>query len=305
MSSIIDFVATAKRLGKKKRRKKEGKEDDDANVRPAPFFKAVGGKRQLITELLPHMPMAISHYFEPFVGGGALFFELQSTGRFGYATLNDANPHMMAAYEAVRDHVDSLIDDLREYARCYADTGEDFFYERRAAQPDPVKRPRDAAARFLFLNRTCFNGLYRVNKSGQFNVPHGRYTNPTICDEPALRAASAALRGVDLHCGTFLNEQVPPSGAFYYFDPPYWPASKTADFTSYTSDGFGSEDQEMLRDHALRLKSHGARVLLSNADVEPVRKLYARGFEIRRVEARRAVNSDATKRGKVGELLLW
>jgi DNA adenine methylase len=154
------------------------------------------------------------------------------------------------------------------------------------------------------LNRTCFNGLWRVNRKGLFNVSHGRYDNPTICDEAALAAASKTLQGVTLRCTDF--EEIPASrGDFWYADCPYTPRSDTADFTSYTKAAFGPAEQERLRDLALRLKKRGAKVLLSNSDTPQAHRLYSRGFERRVVQARRNINSDASKRDAVGELLIW
>jgi len=269
-----------------------------------PFFKAVGGKRQLLPELRKHVPAKFGRYFEPFVGGGALFFDLAPKR----AALNDANPHMIAAYMALRDRPLSLITMLSAMAKAYAVDGEAYYYDIRTAMNSFGAPERSfAAERFLFLNRTCFNGLWRVNSKGLFNVPHGKYTNPTICPTGTLLAASTALQGVRLTCGEFDNpgSYTITRGDFWYADPPYWPVSATADFTSYTKGGFGPADQERLRDLALKLKKKGVVVLLSNADVEPVRKLYAKGFELRRVEARRNINSAGKKRGAVGELLIW
>ena len=272
----------------------------EASLGAGPFFKAAGGKRQLLAELRKHVPHKFGRYFEPFVGGGAFFFDLRPKS----ACLNDANPHMMAAYTMVRDKPHALVKLLGSMAQAYAADGEAYYYDIRSATgSDPMRSPLPAAARFLFLNRTCFNGLWRVNLKGAFNVPHGKWlTPPTICREDVLRAAHTALVGVRLTCGDF---EKPGSyaiqrGDFWYADPPYWPVSKTADFTSYTVGGFGAADQERLRDFALHLKKKGVRVLLSNADVEPVRKLYAKGFEVRRVEARRNINSAGKKRGAVG-----
>ena len=173
------------------------------------------------------------------------------------------------------------------------------------ALPQPDFLP-ERAARFIFLNKAGFNGLYRVNKSGGFNVPAGKFKSPPmICDEENLRACSAALQGVAIWNASFdaIDREAVP-GDFVYFDPPYWPVSASADFTAYTKEPFGPAEQERLRDLALSLKRCGVHVLLSNADVPPVRKLYAKGFTIERVEARRAINSDASKRGSVGELLI-
>lgn len=278
-----------------------------------PFFKAVGGKRQLLPELLKHVPAKVGRYFEPFVGGGALFFDLAGrlgAGSFKSAHLNDRNPDLIAAYLAVRDQLPRLISTLQMHADLYARDGEQYYYAVRAQSFSPDRQQTAAAARFLFLNRTCFNGLYRVNKAGKFNVPHGKYKNPTICNEDVLRKAHDALQGVEIEKADFTYIAAraairPRKGDFFYFDPPYFPRSDTADFTSYTKDGFTGADQESLMETALSLKRLGATVLLSNSDTPMTRKLYKNGFEMRKVQARRNVNSVVSKRGAVSELLIW
>jgi DNA adenine methylase len=274
------------------------------------IFKAVGGKRQLLPELRQHVPDRFGRYFEPFVGGGALFFDLATSGRLKRAAINDANPFMMATYKAVRDDVESLIKALQPYVKGYAGSEaarEKFYYDRRERRPTPVETIA-AAAWFLFVNRTGFNGLYRVNKSGEFNTPHGKFkTHPTICNPGVLRSAAKVLRDVRLTTGDFEKPgslDVRP-GDFWYADCPYWPVSATSDFTAYAKEPFGPVEQERLRDMALRLKKKGVSVLLSNADVEPVRKLYSKGFCFRSVGARRAINSNAERRGRVSELIIW
>jgi DNA adenine methylase len=212
--------------------------------------------------------------------------------------LNDANSRLIRTYRAIRDDVDSLVALLRTYPH-----DKDFFMSMRARDID-AGTDVEAAAWMIYLNRTAFNGLYRVNSRGLFNVPFGRYANPTICDEENLRACSAALRGAELRCGDFeaVIDQAGP-GDFVYCDPPYSPVSVTASFTSYTTAGFGPSDQARLRDAALRAKSRGARVLLSNSSTEAVRDLYRVGFRIEEVSAVRAINSRAERRGAVNEIL--
>ena len=267
-----------------------------------PLIKTVGGKRQLLPEIRKHVPDKFGHYFEPFVGGGAVFFDLYAAGRLKKESyLGDANGELITAYRAVRDNTEVTIEFLGNYARRHSEA---LFYETRGRPALPVDRPA-VAARMIYLNRTCFNGLYRVNKKGLFNVPFGRYANPTICDEANLRACAQALQTAKLSAGDFQELAMKARrGDFCYFDPPYAPVSATSDFTSYTKDGFGLEDQKRLVEVAYRLKRTGVHVLLSNADLPLVRKLY-KGFEMRRVEARRNVNSKGGKRGAVGELLIW
>jgi DNA adenine methylase len=276
----------------------------DAPPPAKPFLKWAGGKRQLLPELLKHVPPHFDHYYEPFVGGGALFFALQPQP----ATLGDSNLHLIAAYKGVRDNVEDVIKFLALHAKRHNKT---YYYATRAALVDtstgrPVGALPNVAARVIYINRTCFNGLWRVNKAGGYNVPMGDYKNPAICDAVGLRACSRALQGVTLVHKDFAETVADAEkGDFVYFDPPYAPTSGTADFVSYTRDGFDGEDQWRLRDVAFDLKRRGVGVLLSNADTPGVRKVYRSGFEMRRVEAKRAINSKADRRGAVGELLIW
>ena len=261
-------------------------------------------------ELLSRVPDTIRTYVEPFAGGAALFFTLAEArltgGRSGNkkkraferAVLADKNEDLVACYRAVRDHVDDLIEALRPYHY-----DRDLYYEVRARDPrkmDEVTR----AARLLFLNRTCYNGLWRVNSKGKFNVPFGAYKNPTILDPDALREASKLLEGVEILHGDFATATKGlRRGDFVYFDPPYVPVSKTADFTAYSADRFGAEEQTRLRDRMLELQSKGVQALLSNADTAETRKLYS-PFRTEVVLAPRNINRDASKRGDIAELLV-
>ncbi|MGA7123972.1 MAG: DNA adenine methylase [Polyangiaceae bacterium] len=260
-----------------------------------PFLKWAGGKRQLLPSLLQRAPANPGRYFEPFVGGGALFFALRPKK----AVLADVNERLIRTYKGVRKSVDEVIRLLRDYPH-----DPEFFYRFREKNIDDGT-DAEVAAWFVYLNRTGFNGLYRVNRGNRFNVPFGRYANPTICDEPALRACSAALADADLRVQDFeAVVEKAKAGDFVYFDPPYVPLSTTSSFTAYTSRGFGDAEQTRLRDTALRLKERGVRVLLSNSSAPAVRKLYARGFTLSEVSATRLVNSKATARGAVVELLI-
>jgi DNA adenine methylase len=260
-----------------------------------PFLKWAGGKRQLLPLLRQHAPANPHRYFEPFVGGGALFFDLQPRR----AVLADVNERLIRAYEGVRGSVDKVIRLLRGYPH-----DSKFFYRFREADIDDGT-DAEVAAWFIYLNKTGFNGLYRVNRDNGFNVPFGRYANPTICDAPTLRACSAALARADLRVGDFATVvEKAKRGDFVYFDPPYVPLSITSSFTSYTSGGFGEAEQTRLRDTARRLKERGVRVLLSNSSAPSVRKLYADGFDIIEVSATRVVNSKVSARGAVVELLI-
>jgi DNA adenine methylase len=260
-----------------------------------PFVKWAGGKRQLIRTLLQHVPVKYGRYFEPFLGGGALFFAIQPR----LATLGDVNERLVRTYTGVKNHVERVIALLKTYKH-----EERFFYELRNADVDG-RSDAEVAAWFVYLNKTGFNGLYRVNKNNRFNVPFGRYENPKICDARILRACSAALSSTHLHVGDFEAIATRAKrGDFVYFDPPYAPLSATSSFTSYTSSGFGLPEQRRLRDLARRLKSRGVHVLLSNSDAPSIRELYARGFEISEVAATRMVNSDPSRRGAITELVI-
>lgn len=262
---------------------------------PKPFIKWVGGKRQLLPELRARMPADFGHYFEPFIGGGALFFDLGPL----CATLSDVNERLVRTYRGVRDDVEKVIGLLQGYPHDSA-----FFYEIRAVDID-VRTDAEVAAWVIYLTKVCFNGLYRVNKSGGFNSPFGSYKNPTICDADTLRACSTALKPAELLVSDFATTvATAQAGDLVYFDPPYAPLSATSNFTSYTAGGFGPTEQRRLRDLALELKQRGVHVLLSNSSAPLIRDLYAEGFQVSEVGARRAINSKATGRGQVKELLI-
>ncbi|MFM2247548.1 MAG: adenine methylase [Pseudomonadota bacterium] len=269
-----------------------------------PFVKWAGGKRRLIDELLEGAPAGFRRYHEPFVGGGALFFAL--AGRYvrpgAWASLSDVNIRLVRTWRAVQNDVEGLILRLKDYAEAH---DEEQFYAVRAIDVDKFDDDTDVAAWFIYLNKTAYNGLYRVNRSGGFNVPLGRYADPQICDPDGLRLASRALAGAHIEHAAFdsvLDRALP--GDFVYFDPPYVPVSHTADFTSYTADGFSMADQARLRDVAAALKDRGVHVLLSNSDTATVRELYQGSFHHRTVLCGRAINSRASSRGRVAELLI-
>jgi DNA adenine methylase len=260
-----------------------------------PFIKWAGGKRQLLPELLRYVPGQYSRYFEPFVGGGALFFELRAKR----ALLADVNERLIRTYRGVKNDVEDVIGLLEGYPH-----EQDFFYELRDV-PIDEKSDAEVAAWFIYLNKLGFNGLYRVNRKNRFNVPFGRHRNPTICDAATLRACSASLADAELCVADF--EAVvaqAAAGDLVYFDPPYVPLSVTSSFTSYTSDGFGPADQIRLRDLALKLKERGVHVLLSNSSAAFVRDLYQPAFETNEVSATRLVNSKVGRRGAITELVI-
>lgn len=271
----------------------------DPDVRPKPFVKWVGGKRQLIAELEQHVPAAskIGTYHEPFVGGGALFFH-RCPER---AVLSDTNERLIRTYRGVKNEVEDVIRLLAKFPH-----KKEFFLKKRQ---EPIDRRSDAevAAWFIYLNKTGYNGLYRVNSKNLFNVPFGDYAKPKICDAPNLRACSRALANAEIRLQSFeAASAAAAAGDFVYFDPPYVPLSASSYFTSYTAEGFGDEQQVKLHDVALELKKRKVRVLLSNSSAPRVYELYrGRDFKVREVLASRHVNSNSEKRGKIAELVIY
>ncbi|MGB5349799.1 MAG: DNA adenine methylase, partial [Polyangiales bacterium] len=266
----------------------------------APFVKWVGGKGRLLSQLRPLLPPGVEQmrHVEPFVGGGAMFF----ARRPRRALLTDINATLVSTYTAIRDDVQGVIGGLRGLASQHS---KERYYEVRARYNQNRRvGSSKRAAMFIYLNKTCFNGLHRVNRKGEFNVPAGSYKSPRILNEDALRAASEALQGADLRCASFdtLLENAKP-GDFVYFDPPYEPVSVTASFTSYARDGFSQDDQTRLRDVYKALDRRGCKLMLSNSDVPFIRDLYG-GFKVDTVAAPRAINCDGTKRGKVSEVVV-
>lgn len=274
---------------------------------PSPFVKWAGGKRQLLTQLEPYFPTRMGGYVEPFVGGGAVFFHLYRQGRLRgkEVLLADGLQELINCYRVVRDQAEALIAELSRHEPHKTDP--DYYYRVRGwdRRPDYAERSDvGRAARFLFLNRTCYNGLYRVNRRGEFNVPFGRYRNPTVCDAHNLRAASRALQGVRLAAGDFAEcLEVAREGDFVYLDPPYHPLSDTASFTGYTAGDFGVEDQRRLADHFCELDGRGCQVMLSNSCTPLIQELYA-GYEQIEVWASRPISARPDRRGAIAELLV-
>jgi DNA adenine methylase len=279
-----------------------------APVRDAgPFIKWVGGKGKLRHALSALLPSGVDlmRHVEPFMGGGALFFA-RAPER---ALLCDVNPDLVQTYVAVRDQVGELVQQLSKLARNHDKERYYAIRERfneRAPRRDGSRERLNVerAAMFIYLNKTCFNGLYRVNRRGEFNVPMGSYKNPGILDVEGLYAASARLQQADIRCASFealLSEARP--GDFVYMDPPYEPVSRTANFTAYAQDGFSQADQTRLRDVYRELDRRGAKLMLSNSDVPFIRELY-RGYQIDTVMAPRAVSCDASSRVPVREVVV-
>lgn len=268
-----------------------------------PVLKWAGGKRQLLEPILSFVerafPERIEKYYEPFAGGAAVFFALVSHRKFERARLTDMNSDLIHVYTTLRDDVDSVIVELQKLL----DLGhsEEVYYKVRAKRPTKASA---RAARLIYLNRTGYNGLYRVNRSGEFNVPFGRYKKPRILDPERLHAAAIALQGVELAVEDFeVSCKAAKRGDFVYFDPPYVPVSKTSSFAAYHSVAFTLAEHERLAKTFARLAKRGVSTLLSNSDTPETRELYT-SFDTKTVQATRAINSNGARRGKVPELLV-
>lgn len=271
-----------------------------------PFVKWVGGKRQLLKqfrdrELYPPKGFDTSKntYFEPFVGGGAVFFDLLPEK----SVLSDLNKELVVTYNVIKNNVDKLIQSLKKHK-----ISKEYFLNIRAKQINKLSDV-EIASRFIYLNRTGFNGLYRVNKQGQFNVPFGKNKNPLICDEKNLKKVSIALKKVSIVHEDYKNVlKKAKKGDFIYFDPPYYPVNKTSSFTSYTSDSFLEREQIELRNIFFKLHKKGCFVMLSNSDTLLINKIYSefkdKKININKVYAGRSVNSKGNGRGKITEVLI-
>jgi DNA adenine methylase len=273
-----------------------------------PVLKWAGGKRQLLQPILSFVERSfqgrIDKYYEPFAGGAAVFFALAARNKFEHAKLTDMNADLIRVYIELRDNADAVVAELEKLAA--RELSKETYYEVR--EELRAKRPRkDAAraARLIYLNRTGYNGLYRVNSSGEFNVPYGSYKNPRILDLPRLKAAADALQGVELAVEDFESScKNAKPGDFVYFDPPYVPVSKTASFAAYHSVAFTSAEHARLAETFARLTKRGIKALLSNSYTPETRELY-REFVSKTVQATRAINSNASRRGSVPELLVY
>jgi DNA adenine methylase len=271
-------------------------EDAPTGEGASPFVKWVGGKRAIIEELTTRLPSKFGNYYEPFVGGGALYFTLN--GRVTQALLSDTNLDLVITYNVIKKDPQALIEQLEKHARRH---NSDYYYKIR--KQHNLKDPIPIAARFIYLNRTCYNGLYRVNRKGEFNVPVGRYTNPNIVQRDNILACNERLQKAHIEYNEF-DIIKPQRDDFVYFDPPYHPTTDTS-FTGYTKLDFSERDQVRLRDFALQLHKHGVYVMLSNSDAKFIRDIYAdRAFHIVEVQAPRNVNCKPTKRNSVTELLI-
>ncbi len=279
--------------------------DSHDSIQAQPFLKWAGGKGQLLKQYAAFLPSSpLRGYYEPFVGSGAVFFHLRELDLFDQYYVAELNAELINCYRAVRDELEDLIRLLAGYQ---AQHDRAHYYAVRALDRDPGWREQPdvvRAARMLYLNKTCYNGLWRVNSHGHFNVPMGRYRNPTILDEDRLRAASLALQGVELAVADFEDViRLAQRRDFIYLDPPYYPLSKTSNFTSYAPDTFGEYDHRKLALVFAELDRKGCHVMLSNSDTPLVRELYA-DYRQETVTARRAINSAAGKRGPITELVV-
>ncbi|HMP84109.1 MAG TPA: DNA adenine methylase [Verrucomicrobiota bacterium] len=276
------------------------------NREAQPFLKWVGGKAQLLTQFDKFFPTEITRYSEPFIGGGAVFFYLKHRFPRMRAFLRDINPELINTYRAVQEFPRELMHQLDAHTTEFKTKGTDYFYFVRAQHhlAGDESKIVERAARMIFLNKTCFNGLWRVNARGEFNVPVGSNKNPGLYNEANILAASRALEGSHLAVQDFretINQA--QSGDFVYVDPPYYPVSVTASFTSYAKEDFGEGEQRELHAVFAEAARRGVRLMLSNSDTPFIRKLY-RDFQIRTVQARRAINCDGSKRGQVNEVVV-
>lgn len=312
-------------------RRRRGRAGNIARVTPVtearPFLKWAGGKRQLLPVLRTYYPRQISAYHEPFLGSGAVFFDLRIAGRLAGVPvwLSDENPDLVGCYLRVRDSADAVIAALEALAAEHAEGGSAFYYAVRDGRFNPARAAWatrgghaedysvDLAATLLYLNRTGYNGLFRLNRTGGYNVPAGRYVRPRIVQAERLRAVSSVLAApeVSIRCAPFQTAAAQARrGAFVYFDPPYAPLGRTANFRHYTARGFSEEDQARLQELAVALAARGVHVLLSNSSAESIERLYSQapaasaGLRLRRVPARRAINTRADRRGYVDEVVV-
>ena len=278
------------------------RKNNKKNVILSPVVKWVGGKRQLLDDIIPLLPDYFSTYVEPFVGGGALLFEIQPKK----AIVNDLNHELINLYKVIKDNTNELLSLLEEHE---LNNSEEYFYQIRALDRSESYNEMsdiEKAARIIYLNKTCYNGLFRVNQSGQFNSPYGKYKNPNIVNKPVVLAMANYFQNNNI---TLLNGDYKMAlkklrkGAFVYFEPPYMPISSSSSFTGYTENGFDKKQQIELKEECDRLNSRGIKFLLSNSDHPFIRDLY-KDYEIITVRAKRSINSNSNKRGEINEVLV-
>ncbi len=266
---------------------------------PKPFIKWAGGKTQLLPEILSRLPKNYNNYFEPFLGGGAVFFALNPKKAF----LSDLSKDLITTYKVIKNDYEALANELSNY-----EYNEEFYYNLRAQDRGKENYEKlsnlKVAARFIYLNKTCFNGLYRVNSKGEFNVPFGKYKNPSFFKIENLKACSNALESAELNTASYLEtlKQIKKDDLIY-LDPPYSPLNKTSSFTSYTKDGFNNDKQKELRDFCIEVDKIGAKFILSNSYNTLILELY-KDFKIETIKAKRAINSKANKRNSINEVIV-
>ena len=275
------------------------------SVAPKPFVKWAGGKRQLLSILAQHIPKKFEVYFEPFLGGGAFFFHLISQNNSLKYNVSDLNSNLILSYVTIRDRAEELISALEIHSKNYFKNPKQYYYQVRESNP---KNQIDKVSRLIFLNKTCFNGLYRVNSKGKFNVPLGKYTNPNIVNRENLLAVCHALQSKDISikCQDFTKAlENAQKNDFIYLDPPYQPTSDTSYFTSYTDENFGYKDQQRLLAEFEKLDSRGCKVMLSNSKSNEILDLFsAYSKNIIEINSNRFINSDSKKRTGHTELLI-
>ena len=269
-----------------------------------PFLKWAGGKRQLIPTIKEFLPAKYNRYYEPFVGAGAVLFAIQPQN----AVINDTNRELINCYQVIRDDPETLLALCQQHKE---QNSKDYYYSLRTLDRSnsfTELSTQERAARIIYLNKTCFNGLFRVNNSDQFNVPYGNYANPTIVNSNTIRAINAYLNQYQIKIIEGDFEQAlatADQGSFVYLDPPYQPISNTSSFTNYSKNGFGETEQVRLRDLCDRLSDRGCQILISNSNADLIKKLYDNSrYEIIEVKANRAINAVASKRGHISELLI-
>ncbi len=284
------------------------KADIESVSGPKPFVKWVGGKGKLIPEMMKFMPSKFEHYFEPFVGGGALFFSIIQSRDISFSCINDINSKLTNSYKQIKLNPGSLVSQLTVidsgYKKLSPEERKEYFYEKRRIYNEDNLDELTLASYLIFLNKTCFNGMYRENSKGHYNIPFGDQKNPKICDEENIYAVSKHLQNTEI-CNLSFEKSVENcrQGDFIYFDPPYYPINKTSSFTSYSKKSFGSQQQEELRDVFAALAKKGCYVMLSNSHTPEVEKLY-KDFNINYIYAARSINSDGRKRGKIKEVIV-
>ena len=273
-----------------------------------PFIKWVGGKGKLVSELEKYFPKEFNKYYEPFVGGGALFFYLKQNKEISFSLINDINSKLITAYKQIQKNPKKIINLLKnielEYKALSFEQQEKYFYQKREIYNKEKLDNLNTAAHLIFLNKTCFNGMYRENSKGEYNIPFGDQKNPTICDEKNILTVSSCLKNTEIMNQSF-EEFIEKckKGDFIYFDPPYHPVNATSSFTSYSKNTFGPKQQEILRDTFVELSKKGCFVMLSNSDTEFIKNLY-KDFNINYIYAARSINSKGDKRSKIKEVVI-